>query len=318
MDGPRRERRSLLAVDLGLACNAVLATLKTAVGVLGNSPALLADGINSVSDVVYYLVVRVFMVMARKPADDDHPYGHERLESIGALVVGSFVVATGLAVLLSAAHRTWELLSGAASSEGASLWALWVALLTIVVKLALTVATKRLSRLTGNPAVAALAYDHRNDVLAASAAALGILLGRAGHAWVDPAAGAAVALVILRTGIEILRESATDLMGSQPGRELVDRMHEWVGSVRGVRQVEDIRAHCFGPYLVLNVTIGVDGAISVAAGDRIADEVEAVLASHIELLRGVHVHYHPVGASASHAEQETRGDMERRQPVRAP
>jgi cation diffusion facilitator family transporter len=301
MDGESRKRRSLLAVDLGLAANAVLAALKTGIGVVGNSPALLADGINSVSDVVYYVVVRVFMVLARKPADDDHPYGHERLESIGALVVGSFVIATGLAVLLSASHRTWELLAGAATSSGASSWALWAALLTIAVKLVLTAVTRRLSRLTGNPAVAALAYDHRNDVLSASAATLGILLGRTGHAWVDPAAGAAVALVILRTGVEILRESATDLMGTQPGRELAGRLREWIGSVRGVLQVEDVRAHCFGPYLVLNVTIGVDGAISVAAGDRIADEVEALLAGKIEFLRGVHVHYHPVGAHGASA-----------------
>ncbi|HTE04549.1 MAG TPA: cation transporter dimerization domain-containing protein, partial [Planctomycetota bacterium] len=133
-----------------------------------------------------------------------------------------------------------------------------------------------------------------------------------------PAAGAAVALVILRTGIGILRESATDLMGSQPGRELVDRMHEWIGSVRGVREVEEIRAHCFGPYLVLNVTIAVDGAISVAAGDRIADEVEAVLASRIELLRDVHVHYHPLGVAAAHAKSEASAGVERRQPARAP
>jgi len=323
MDGQRRERRSLLAVDLGLAVNAVLAALKTSVGVVGNSPALLADGINSVSDVIYYVVVRVFMIMARKPADDDHPYGHERLESIGALVVGSFVVATGVAVLLSAVHRTWELLAGVASSDGASEWALWVALLTIVLKIALTVVTRRLSRLTGNPAVAALAYDHRNDVLSASAATLGIILGRTGHAWVDPAAGAAVALVILRTGIGILRESTTDLMGSQPGRELLDRMREWIGSVRGVREVEGVHAHCFGPYLVLNVTIGVDGAISVAAGDRIADEVEAVLASRIEFLRGVHVHYHPVGGNGSAgasgvATIGATGEVERRRTVQSP
>ena len=301
MDQLKRERRSVLAVDLGLAANAVLAAVKLTVGVTGRSPALLADGINSVSDVVYYVVVRVFMLLARKPADEDHPYGHERLESIGALVVGSFVVATGLGVLVSAGHRTWELLAGGAHSDGASIWALRVALLTIAVKIVLTLVTRRLSRLTANPAVAALAYDHRNDMLAAGAAAAGIALGRAGHAWVDPAAGALVALVILRTGIEILRESATDLMGSQPGRELADRIHGWVAEVRGVRDVEQVRAHSFGPYLVLNVTVGVDGTISVAEGDAIADEVEAVLAKHIEFLRDVHVHYHPARAAPESA-----------------
>jgi cation diffusion facilitator family transporter len=301
MDAQSRERRSLLAVDLGLGANTVLAGLKTTVGVLGGSPALVADGVHSVSDVVYYVVVRVFMLLARKPADEEHPYGHERLESIAALVVGAFVIATGLAVLWSTGHRAVELLGGATASSPATWLTLWIALLTIVVKLVLVFVTRRLSHLTGNPAVAALAYDHRNDVLASAAAALGILGGRAGYAWMDPAAGAFVAVAILHAGVAILRESATDLMGSQPGREFAERIDGWVAAVPGVRQVEEVRAHSFGPWLVLNVTIGVDGGISVAEGDAIADAVEAELARHIEFLRGVHVHYHPARAAVAAA-----------------
>jgi cation diffusion facilitator family transporter len=183
-----REHSSLRAVDLGLFANAVLAALKTTVGVLGHSPALLADGINSVADVVYYLVVRVFMVFARKPADAEHPYGHERLESIGALVVGSFVVATGVGVLLHAVRQVFELAGGVSEFSGAESWALWAALFTIVVKIFLTIYTRVVGRRTGNLAVMALAHDHRNDIFSAVAASLGIWFGRAGHPWVDPAA----------------------------------------------------------------------------------------------------------------------------------
>ena len=300
MDAARdgqRERRSLRAVDVGLAANALLAALKCGVGVVGASPALLADGINSVSDVVYYVVVRVFMVLARKPADAEHPYGHERLESIGALVVGCFVLATGVAVLLNAGHQVWELASGASSYQGAELYALWVALLTVALKLALWQWTARIGRRTANPAVAALALDHRNDVLAAGAAALGVALGRTGRPWVDPAAAALVALVILRTGVEILRESSQDLMGTQPGQAMGRQLRDWLSAVTGVREVQEVRAHSFGPYLVLNVTIGIDGTQSVAAGDAIADEVERVLHERLEFLRAVHVHYHPVGTA---------------------
>jgi divalent metal cation (Fe/Co/Zn/Cd) transporter len=75
----------------------------------------------------------------------------------------------------------------------------------------------------------------------------------------------------------------------------------WLAEVPGVRELQEVRAHSFGPYLVLNVTIGIDGTQSVAAGDAIADAVERVLHQRLEFLRAVHVHYHPVGASPAPA-----------------
>jgi cation diffusion facilitator family transporter len=288
-----REKRSLLAVNLGLAANIVLALLKTTIGVLGHSPALLADGINSTSDVAYYIIVRVFVGLARKPADDEHPYGHRQLESIAALVVGAFVITTAVTIFWDAVNKVYDLWSGQSTAIGASAWALAAALFTVAVKIVLTIVTRNLGRETKNPAIFALAYDHRNDIFAAAAASLGIYLGRAGYAWVDPLAGALVALIILRTGIEILRESSDDLMDTIPGRDLYAQIITTLGKVPGVLKVEEAQAHRFGPYLVINLTIGIDGALSVAEGDQIATQVEQVLYGEVELLKRVHVHYHP-------------------------
>jgi cation diffusion facilitator family transporter len=94
----QRSKQSNLALLLGLIANIVLAILKTSIGLMGHSPALLADGINSTSDVVYYLVVGIFIRAAHKPADDNHPYGHTQYENIGALVVGSFVITTAVTI----------------------------------------------------------------------------------------------------------------------------------------------------------------------------------------------------------------------------
>jgi divalent metal cation (Fe/Co/Zn/Cd) transporter len=88
-------------------------------------------------------------------------------------------------------------------------------------------------------------------------------------------------------------------MGTQPGQQLARDIERWLAAVPGVKQVQEVRAHSFGPWLVLNITIAVDGTISVAAGDSIADQVEDVLHGSIEFLRDVHVHYHPVGAPTS-------------------
>src|ERR1044071_4718478 len=92
-----RDRKSLLAINLGLILNIILSVAKTTFGILTHSPALLAEGINSTSDVAYYVVASIFMQLAKKPADNEHPYGHRQLESIASLVGGAFVVTTAIA-----------------------------------------------------------------------------------------------------------------------------------------------------------------------------------------------------------------------------
>jgi cation diffusion facilitator family transporter len=289
-----RHRKSQRAVNLGLGVNILLAGLKTFVGIMGHSPALLAEGINSTSDVAYYLVVWIFMRLARKPADAEHPYGHTQLESIASLIVGSFILTTGIAIFWDSVNDVFELTAGAVQSSGAAAAALWVALLTVVVKIGLLRYTTLLGRQTGNPAVVALAFDHRNDVFSASAAAVGIFLGRQGYPWVDPLVGALVALLILRTGVEILRQSSAELMDAVPSQDLYRRITALLAEDPDVKSVEEVHAHRFGPYLVVNVTIGVDGELTVAAGDCIATEVEHLLYERFELVRQVYVHYHPV------------------------
>jgi cation diffusion facilitator family transporter len=289
-----RRQKSQTAVKLGLVANVVLAILKTVVGILGHSPALLAEGINSTSDVAYYLVVWVFMRLSNKPADEEHPYGHSQLESIASLVVGSFILTTAIAVFWDSINDVFGLISGTATSQGAAVAALWVALFTVVVKIGLYYYTRLLGRQTNNPAVVALAFDHRNDVLSAATAAVGIFLGRQGYPWFDPLVGALVALLIGRTGVEILRQSSADLMDAVPSRNLYRQIADLLSGEPDVMSVEEVHAHRFGPYLVINVTIGVDGELSVAAGDCIATQVEELLYDHFELIRQVYVHYHPV------------------------
>ncbi len=289
----QRKRKGILTVNLGLAANTFLAALKTSIGVLGHSPALLADGVNSTADVAYGIVVSVFMRLAGKPPDEEHPYGHSQMESIAAVVVGSFVMTTAIAIFWDAVNNVYDLLIGQGDFGGAAIGALWVGLLTVALKLGLTIWTPRIGRQTQNAAVLALAYDHRNDIFSALAATVGIFFGRMGYSWVDPLAGALVALIILRTGIEILREATADLMDTIPGQALAQQITELLDTIPGVQQVEEIRAHRFGPYLVANVTIGVDGSLSVTEGDEIATQVERTLIKRIEFMRRVHVHYHP-------------------------
>jgi cation diffusion facilitator family transporter len=231
--------------------------------------------------------------MAKKPADSEHPYGHRQMESIASVVIGSFIVTTALAVFWDAMDKMWDLFDGKVTSQGAQPFALRVALATALIKIFLTCYFRKIGRETRNPVVDALACDHRNDVFSASAASIGIFLGQRGLPWVDPLAGALVAFFILRTGIFVLRESSTALMGVVPNRELAEDIAMLLKDMPGVRQLEELQAHRFGPHIVANGTIGIDGAMTVVEGDAIASQVEEKLARCIPHLRRVHIHYHP-------------------------
>lgn len=290
---PDRSQTGNQAINVGLGANVILALFKVGFGIFGHSEALLADGINSTSDVAYYIVVKVCMLFAGRPADREHPYGHRQLESIAAVSVGAFVITTAIALFWNSVSKVYDIVTTGTFAHPVSLVALWVALATIVVKLVLTIYTRRAASRTGNAAILALSRDHRNDMFSAAGAAAGIVISRCGYSWGDPLVGAVVAVIILLTGIQILRESSDELMDTVPSDALERQTREVLRGLPGLLAVEEIRAHRFGPYLTLNVTIGVEGTTTVVDGDRIASEVEQLLCSRIELVEQVFVHYHP-------------------------
>ncbi len=289
-----RQQKGILAVNIGLGANTLLAILKTSVGIMGSSPALLADGINSTSDVAYGIVVNVFMRLSGKPADEEHPYGHDRLESIAAVVVGAFVITTAISIFWASINNVYELLSDNSDFTGASQLALWIALFTVILKIWLAIWTKKIGEQTKNNVLMALAADHRNDIFSALAATIGIIFGQIGYLWVDPLAGGLVSIIILITGIEIIKDSAADLMNTLPGKELTEEINKAMEKIPEVKDIEEVSGHRFGLYMVINITVGVSPHLTVAEGDAIATRVEHILMEDIDYMRRVFVHYHPV------------------------
>lgn len=292
-----RQKSAEFVVNIGLAFNAILAFVKVLAGILGHSQGLLADGINSVSDVIYFVVVKIFVRMSGKPADSEHPYGHHQLETIAALVVGAFVITTGAAIFWDSINCVFDLFFDKVPEKQVRVFALIVALMTIIFKIFLMMHASFISKKTKNIAISALAKDHRNDIFASAGAGIGIVFSLAGFTWVDPVAGAFVAMIVAKTGMDILREASSDLMDNVPSREISERIHELLDTMEDIKSIEDIHAHRFGPYLVMNLTICIDGKLTVEQGDKIADTAEDILIKEIEMLRKVYVHYHPVSTS---------------------
>lgn len=287
-----RARLSSKAITFALIANSILALLKTMVGIFAHSSALLADGINSSSDVVYNLAVSFFIRAARKPADEEHPYGHSQYESVGALVVAAFIVTAAFTIFWNSIQSLVDLLQGRSEVAASGNIAFYVALFTVILKAFLFFYTRILGEKTNNPTVKAVALDHRNDILSATAVVVGTLMARLGYAWADPLAGAIVAIFFLSSGITILLDSTDILMDTIPGTQLNKKVRESLADIPGLEGIGEIQAHRFGQYLVINMTIFVCGDISVNEGDLIADHVEERLINEIPFLQAVHVHYH--------------------------
>jgi cation diffusion facilitator family transporter len=289
-----RDRISNYTVNLGMYSNILLSLLKTIIGIVGHSTALLADGINSTSDVVYYIAVKIFMKQANKPADAEHPYGHRQLESISAIVVGAFILTTGIAIFWDSINAVYDLMTGVKPGQAASIFALIVAVFTVILKIYLYIVTKKNQKMTGNPTLRALANDHLNDIMASISVVIGVMGGRMGMLWMDPMAGAIVAIFILRTGISIIMESSAELMDTFPDLKFKEDLVSTAATIPGVMQVDVIGMHCFGPYFIVDIDIGVNGEQSIQQGHSIADKVEQALIDKFSVsLRKVHVHYHP-------------------------
>ncbi|OHD56457.1 MAG: hypothetical protein A2096_12040 [Spirochaetes bacterium GWF1_41_5] len=288
-----RTLRNESVVNLGLASNLLLALIKLSAGIFGHSKALLADGINSISDVVYFLVVRILVKLSAQPADEEHPYGHHQFESIAALVVGSFVITTALAIFWDSINSAFDMFAKTAVIQPVRFFTLWAALATIIIKIILMMHARAVSRSTGSIAVAALASDHRNDIFASLGAGIGIIFGLLGYTILDPIAGAMVAAIVAKTGIGILRESANELMDTIPSSQIDNCVRSVLSSVPEILSVESVHAHRFGPYIMANITIGINGQLTVSDGNKLAHYAESLLYSKIEMLRRVYIHYHP-------------------------
>jgi len=293
MDEKRRDKRINEIINLGLVSNFVLAIIKTSTGIIGHSAGLLADGINSTADVVYFIFAKIFTGMSQKPADKEHPYGHKQLESISTVIVGAFIITTGVAVFWDSINKTFNYFDNGIINEPTSILALYIAIGSVLVKIVLFYISMTTAKKVNNSTVMAIAYDHRNDIFSSLAATVGILMGKIGFLWVDPLAGAIVGLIIFKTGISVIIESSNELMATGLNKEIYRNISEIIRTVRGVKGIEEIKATAYGPYMIINLVICVEGDITVSEGDAIAEEVEKIILKENKFVKGVHIHYHP-------------------------
>ncbi len=272
-----------------LLTNLLLAGVKIVGGIAFNSQAVLADGLHSISDAVGSGAVLYGRHLAATPPDEDHPYGHEKAESIAAFAVGALLGAAGLSVAVDAVER---LVVGHLSRPAVG--ALVIAAAGMVVKEVLFRLSRSRSQDLESRALEANAVDSRADVWSSLAALLGVVAARAGWAWADPVMALAVAGLLLWAGLSILRGNLDDLVERHRGA-IEKTVRQVVLGVEGVREMHGLRARGMGRYVLVDVKIGVDGDLSVTAGHEVARVVADAVHRASPTVREVLVHVNPAG-----------------------
>jgi len=258
-------RRATLIAVIG---NVVLATAKGVVAWTTGSSAVLSDAANSLSDSFYSLLLAAGLYVARQPPDETHPQGHSRFEPLVSLVI---VAAMGVAGFSAVREGVARFRAGGVAVPPA--WPTVVLLGGGLIKLAMYKVVNDLGLKASSPAIRATARDNLADVIASSAAWLGVVGSSVVHPLLDPVAGIAVALWIGRAMWEILYENLGYLTGRGAPAEVTDRIIEAASAVAGVVDVHQVIADYVGPELRVDMHIDVDGEISLHRAHEIAERV---------------------------------------------
>ncbi|NOS99977.1 MAG: cation transporter [Phycisphaerales bacterium] len=273
-----------------LAINTGLAVIKLAGGLLGHSYALVADAIESLGDIFSAAIVRAGLVIAARPPDEDHPYGHGKAEPLAALAVAILLIG-GAAVI--SYHAVFEIMS---PHQAPAPFTLGILAAVIVLKEAVYRHLSRVGADVGSTALCADAWHHRGDALTSAAAAVGItvaLIGGPGYESADDWAALAACVIILANGTRFARTAIAELMDTRPPDDIANAISEVARRVDGARFVEKVVIRKVGPWLYADLHVEVDPELTVRRGHEIAHRVKDAVVGAFTNVADVLVHIEP-------------------------
>ncbi|KAB7708657.1 cation diffusion facilitator family transporter [Bacillus aerolatus] len=278
METEERFKKAEFAAMVGVVGNIALAILKWVCGIVGNSRALIADAAHSASDVAGSLAVWIGLRAAKRPPDEDHPYGHGKAESIAAIIVAVLLVIVGVEIGISSVKAFFQ------EIEPPNAIAIYAVIFSILVKEAMFQYKYRLGKRVKSDALIANAYEHRSDVYSSIAALIGIgaamLGGKLGIDWLvygDPVAGLLVSLLVLKIAWKVGKESIHSTLDHVLHEEETETFKKAILSEPDVRKIDSLYAREHGHYVIIDLKISVDPLMTVEEGHRIGKKVKKKL-----------------------------------------
>ncbi len=280
------------ASSLGFIANIFLAASKLIVGLLAHSQALISDSINSIGDVLSTFVVFIGIKLSRKDADKDHQFGHERLDSVAAIILAMFFLATAGLIAYEGVTTIIEGVSGSIPVPGTLAWV--VALIAIVIKEALYWYTMIVAQKIKSTALKAAAWDHQADVVSAAGAFVGILGARLfNFPLLDPILSLLICVLIVITAIRIFKEGVDKLVDKSCDEETEKALSESISKTPGVIRIDILRTRMFGNRVYVDLEISVDGELSLEKAHEISETVHDQIEKEFPLVKHIMIHVNP-------------------------
>jgi len=281
-------RLGIRASWITIIINIILAVSKIVAGILGSSNAMVADGVHTLSDILTTFVVLMGLKISSKEADDEHPYGHEKYESVFAKILSVLLLLTGIFI----GYKSITILINGDIKIPKSI-ALITAFLSIIVKEGMYWYTIKIARKIKSISMEADAWHHRSDAFSSVGTFVGVLGARLGFPALDPIAGIIVSMLVIKVGGDLYIKSVKELVDESASKEMLKIIKEKTKSIDGVRGIKDLKTRVFGNKIYVDIEIFVDSNISVKIGHDIAEKVHDRLEAEISDIKHCMIHIEP-------------------------
>lgn len=300
-----REKEIYKVTLWGSLINLLLVIFKFIAGFLGNSAAMIADAVHSLSDFATDVVVMLFVRMSSKPQDKGHDYGHGKYETLAAAIIGIALLAVGCGILWNSVNQIYFVWKGGVIPAPGTL-ALWAALISILMKEVAFQFTAYVGRKVNSQAVVANAWHHRSDAFSSIGTALGI--GGAiflGEDWriLDPIAAFVVSLFILKVSLELLKSSVDELTESSLPEDVEVEIGELVAQVPEVSGLHNLRTRRIGDHYAIEMHVRMDGNLSLFEAHCKSSYIERLLKDKFGADTHVGIHVEPIKKDGRYAEE---------------
>lgn len=273
--------------------NIFLAAIKLASGILGSSLVLITDAINSIGDVLTNVIIYISSIFSKREIDSDHPYGHEKIDSIISIFVGIVIIYTAYEVGSQAVILLINMIKGEAVVEVPKWFALAAALLTIVVKELLYRKTIRDSKKANSSALKAQALDHRSDTYASFGASIAIIAAMLGFGFLDPIVSIIIAILILKLGIEVILAGVNQVVDKAASPEITEQIKKIISKYEEVRSIDDIKTRMFAMKVYVDLEIGLDYSLTLEESHAIAEQIHEDIENTISDVLHCMIHVNP-------------------------
>ena len=276
---------------VGIIGNVFLSAFKFIAGIMGNSSAMVSDAVHSLSDVFATFIAFLGVRFGRREADASHPYGHERIESLAAVVLGLILLVTGVGIGWVGLEKI--LAGNYESLPIPGMIALVAAIVSIAVKEGMFWYTHHWARVIRSSAFEADAWHHRSDAMSSIGALVGVGGSMLGYPVLDPIASVVICLFILKQGISIIYDALKKMLDTSCGEQFEKEVRQLVDAEDQVERIDMLRTRMFGDKVYIDMEIAIDGSMQLTDAHAIAERVHDDIEHAFPEVKHVMIHVNP-------------------------